>query len=137
MNGYYDPDDNNHPVYINKDLDSKSKEVVYAHENQHRKCHLGKCFCWDCGTEFWCEYHAFRAEFKFALSKNTDKWWKLYFDGVIEDLKKFKRPKKGMATWPDHFKALVKVCHMKEFGAYANGYGYYTRIMDIIDRGIM
>ena len=135
LRGFYDSD--NGEVHINKAIPKIVRELTFAHENQHKICHQGKCSCWNKDTEFWCEYHAFRAEFEFILSKNSNKYWIAYFESVVYDLKKYKRTNHKPKSWPDHFRALAKICRTKEFASYARGYGYHTRIMDIIDRGII
>jgi hypothetical protein len=138
LDGFYDDQDVNHNVYISKSLKGMDREIAFAHENEHRECHIQECFCWSSGTEFWSEYHAFKAEFDFVVEQNKDKWWKVYFEYVIRNLKKYKRVGRGaMSTWPDHFRALSKVCRLNEFGEYARGYGYYDRIMAIVERGMI
>lgn len=128
INGFFDEEDGN--IYINSDLCKIAKEIVLAHEIRHRRCFKNKCKCW--GKLYWAEYHAFRAEFEFVLSKNKKSYWKTYFDGVISDLRKFQD--KSVTGWREHFKALSKVCRLKKFIEQANKYKYLKKINTIIER---
>ena len=109
--GFFDEDDGQ--IYINEDLGKTHREFVYVHESQHRTCYKVGCKCWNKKTEFLCEYHAFRAEFRFALNKNSRRYWTAYFKGVIMELDKFRSNK--VRSWRAHFKALSKVCRFKQF----------------------
>lgn len=134
INGFFEGDDGY--VYINKDLDKISRELVYAHESQHRACFLNKCKCWKPKSDFLCEYHAFRAEFNFVLKKNTPKNWKHYFNFTIKDLIKFSKNGKNIKNWKEHFQALAKVCRLKDFQRFAKKYRYKKRIDKILEKGI-
>ena len=124
VDGFFDEDDGN--IYISKKLGKIAREIVFAHESQHRDCYNNKCKCWGRGTDYWCEYHAFRAEFRFVLRKNSKRYWKAYFEGVIRDLTKFKDT--SIRSWGAHFQALCKVCRFKAFQEAARRYGFQKSI---------
>jgi len=128
VNGIFDEDDGN--IYINEDLDEITQELIYAHESQHKKCFNSKCKCWK--KLFWCEYHAFRNEFKFVLEKDDSKYWDKYFTITTNDLNKFKNNVNNITGWKEHFKALKKVCNLKDFKKFAKEYKYWKQIKKII-----
>ena len=134
INGFFEEEDG--CVYVNESLDKISRELVYAHESQHRTCFLNKCKCWKYKSVYWCEYHAFRAEFNFVLKKNISEYWKNYFNLVIKDLIKFRKNSKGIKSWKEHFQALAKICKFKDFQKLAKKYRYKKRIDKILERGI-
>ena len=125
--GFFDEEDNN--IYINANLGKLDREFVFVHESQHKDCFHNKCKCW--GTIFWCEYHAFRAEFNFVLKLNKQKYWRGFFKVSIKALIKFKtHPEIG--GWTEHYKALRKVMNLTECVKYARKYGYWKQIEDIL-----
>lgn len=128
ISGIFDEDDR--LIYINEDLDKITQELVYIHENQHKKCFVNKCKCWK--KLFWCEYHAFKAELKFLLEKDNSKYWHKYFVITIKSLIKFKDNANNIKGWKEHFKALKKVCNLKDFRWAAKKYKYWNRIKRII-----
>ena len=134
INGFFDEDGGN--IYINGNLGKIEREIVYVHESQHRTCCLNKCKCWKYKSVYWCEYHAFRAEFNFVLKKNIPGYWKGYFDITIKDLIKFSRNGKKIKSWKEHFQALSKVCRFKDFQKFAKKHRYIKRIDKILKEGI-
>lgn len=128
VNGFFDPADGN--IYINEDLDKLHQELVYIHENQHRECFVSKCKCFK--NTFWCEYHAFRAELKVLLEKKDGKYWCKYFDITVKSLIKFKTNTKNVEGWAEHFKALRKVCNLKDFRKVAIKYRYWIQIKKLL-----
>jgi hypothetical protein len=130
VNGFFDEDDKN--IYINEDLNMVHRELVYIHENQHRDCFIHKCKCWN-RSIFLCEYHAFRAELKFLLEKDNSKYWKTYFVITIKSLIKFGTNINNIWGWEEHFKALRKVCNLKDFKKVASKYGYWLLIKSIVN----
>jgi len=133
INGFFDEDDGN--IYINESLSTLQKELVLVHETEHKKCYLNKCFCWKSKTDFWCEYHAFKAEFDFVLNKNLKKYWNIYFSIVIKDLNKFVKDSNNIHTWKEHYKALRKVCKLCNFIKFAKKYGYWKKINGLCNSG--
>ena len=132
INGFFEEDSGN--IYINKSLGTRQKELVFVHEMKHKKCCLDKCFCWESGTDFWSEYHAFKAEFDFVLNKNLKKYWVTYFNILIKDLNKFVENASNLRTWKYHRKALTKVCRLCDFIRFAKKYGYWNEIDSLIRR---
>lgn len=124
IEGLFDEDDGN--IYIDKKLSSIGKQLVFAHESQHRTCFYSKCECWDKESLFWCEYHAFLAELIFVVKQNSKKYWDYYFKGFIKELIKFNNP--DIIGWLPHFKAMRKVSKIKVFQNNAKKYGYLETI---------
>lgn len=126
IDGWFDEDDGR--VYIRADLDFTIQQLIYAHEDQHRKCFNSKCKCWKKKSDFLAEYHAFKAEFKCARLKDTI--WKQYFANVIRELRKYRRHWKEHGR--EHFQALAKLCRTKKFREYAKKYGWLQKISCLI-----
>lgn len=129
VKGFFDDDDGQ--IYINKTLNKHDRAIVFAHESQHRECFITKCWCWKQKTVFWCEYHAFKAEFAFVSGMDNHRYWHTYFKAVISGLTKYKEAE-NIGTWMDHFRALRKVCRFKAFQEAADRYGYQERVNELL-----
>jgi len=132
VDGFFDEEDGQ--IYIRKNQGRITKEIIFAHESQHKDCCENSCFCWVMVNLFWCEYHAFRAELYYVLDQNKSRIWNLYFQGVIKDLTKYYSLIDAVEGQIQHFKALRKVCKMKLFREFAKQYGYYTKIYKLCGR---
>jgi hypothetical protein len=129
IHGIFDEDDGN--IYINEDLPKMGRELVYAHECQHRTCFYSNCSCYKKNSIFYVEYHAFLAELIFILKINSVQYWKYYLMGVIEELNKFNNP--DINGWLDHFRALRKVCKLKAFKEKAKKFNCWKKISKLLD----
>ncbi|MHA1275391.1 MAG: hypothetical protein ACTSQS_18460 [Promethearchaeota archaeon] len=129
IGGFFDEDSGN--IYINKKLRKIRREIVFQHEKQHKKCFNSRCSCWSKGTEFWCEYHAMKAEFEFSM-KNEKLVQKLYFKAVILSLKRYLRDMNKVKSWKAHYQALRKVCKLKKFKQLAKKSGFWGEIKKLI-----
>jgi len=69
LSGFYEEADGS--INIAKNLGKYESEVVYIHEAQHRKCHLSKCKCWNRGTNYLAEYHAYQAELREVFGRRN------------------------------------------------------------------
>ena len=125
--GIFDEDDGN--IYINSKLNKIERKLVYVHEVQHRDCFNNKCKCWK--KLFWCEYHAFRAEFNFVLKLNKRRYWHGFFKIAIKELVKFKLHPE-ISGWTEHYKAKRRVMKLDECVKYAKKYKYWKQIKEII-----
>jgi len=124
ISGFFDEDDGQ--IYIDKKLGKIKKEIVYQHENQHRKCFNSDCKCYKKDTDFLCEYHAMRAEFNF-IAKNGVLVQKIYFKLVIKSLNKYL-----IESWKAHYQALRKVCKLKKFRFLAKKLGFWREIEKLL-----
>jgi hypothetical protein len=129
IDGLFDEEDRN--IYINEDLGKICREFVYIHEAEHKRCFENKLKCWE--NLFWCEYYAFRAELNFVLEKDNSRYWHKYFTVTIKSLIKFKTNANNIKGWEEHFKALRKVCRLKDFKKFAKKYKYWKLIKEIIE----
>ena len=127
ITGFFDEEDNN--IYINEKKGRLERELIFVHENQHKKCFNTKCKCW--GIVFWCEYHAFRAELNFVLKVNKRKYWREFFRVSISSLIKY-TVHLEIGGWPEHYKALRKVLKLSECVTYAKKYGYWKQIAGLL-----
>jgi len=125
VSAFFDADDGE--IYIDKKLGKINREIVYQHENQHRKCFKSKCKCWKKKTEFLCEYHAMRAEFNF-VAKNGLLVQKMYFKITIDALNKYLKNMNKIKSWKAHYQALRKVCKLKQFRFLAQKLGFWKDI---------
>lgn len=129
INGFFDQDDGH--IYIRKGLGKIDKEIVYQHEMQHKICSDNKCFCWEQKSDFWSEYHSFRAELDFALRSNKIVK-RIYLTGVIDDLIKYKKQGKKIKSQKEHYFALRRVCKLNRFKKLAKEYKYWNRIKKLL-----
>jgi len=135
IDGWFDEDDGR--IYIRAGLDRFVKLLIYAHENQHKKCFDSKCKCWKEKSDLLCEYHAFRAEFRFMCEgRFVCQVWKQYFANVQRELRKYRRLMK--TTWKkggrEHFQALKRLCKTKKFQEYAKYAGWLQKISCLIKK---
>lgn len=131
IKGFYDEDVPGY-IYIREDLSFITRNIVITHESQHARCHETKCSCFDLPSDFLREYHAFRAEFNYMYSKRRI-WmcWNVYLKNILADLKRYR----GNKVWLGHYKALAKVCRLKQFKEYAEGYESFKKIMKLVSGG--
>ncbi len=100
-------------IFIDSRLSKSGRELVYHHEKQHKTCCNLKCFCWSQNTDFWTEYHAFKAELDFALSSGI-RIRKIYLKDTYEYLNLLKKGKQNKDR-KAHYLALKRVCKLKRF----------------------
>lgn len=131
VDAFFDRDDG--LIYIHKNFGKILTEITYAHEVQHKKCLANKCFCWEQDSDYWSEYHAFKAMFYFVVSKHSKRYWRIFFDAVISDLIKYNNNEYRVKSYKEHFNALKKVCKLKLFIEYAKQYNYWNDIKRIIN----
>jgi len=105
---WYDSEDD--CIYLSDKLTQVEREIVYAHEDQHRKCYHEKCFCWGMDSDFWKEYHAMKAEFEFALEKGG-RYLKAYRKLFVDCLKRYKKNPESKA----YLQASLKLMRLKAF----------------------
>ena len=97
-------------IFISKLLPKIAREVIYLHERQHRKCKKEGCFCCSQSSDFWCEYHAMKAEFEDCLKAGPAVFAE-YRRQFVAALKKYKSDKK----WESHLMATRKLMGLKKF----------------------
>jgi hypothetical protein len=128
IDGFFDRTDGH--IYIQKSLDKYTKEITYQHEKQHKKCFKTKCFCWTQESDFWGEYHAFKAELIYAL--NGEKIVQIkYLQGVIDDLKKFRELGETNKSSKEHYVALKRICKLKIFKLLAQARGFWSELKEL------
>lgn len=107
--GWYEDDTG--LIYISSKLSEVDREIVYFHERQHKKCHQGRCHCWNRKTDFWSEYHAMKAEFEdcVKLGPKFLRRYKLLFKRSFETYRSDKK------LWDSHYRAAMKLMRLKAF----------------------
>ena len=115
--GYF-IEDSPDTIYINDRCGKCEREFVYWHESQHRRCFKSKCTCWTKGTDFWCEYHAFRYSFQRVQTSFSVTLKRMYLKAIMGSVKRYTE---CPTLYPTHLKALNKLMNTKAFKKFAKG----------------
>ena len=129
---FFDATDKN--IYVNSCLGFDAREIVIAHEEQHKRCFESKCKCWT-DNVFLCEYHAMKACFEYVCTRSELRF--LYLRMTRNDLERYyKLWKKGIGDMREHYLALRKLCKTKAFWEFAErvNTSQSRRIRDTIRR---
>jgi len=124
--GFFDRDDKR--IYIRSSLSKCRKELIYIHEGQHKKCFESNCFCWEQESDFWGEYHAFRAELKFAIVSEYEIIRRIYLSNIEPELERYKRLGETIISQRQHYLALSRLCKTAKFQQLAKEYGYWQQV---------
>lgn len=116
----------NNIMHINKNADLWEQYNIEIHEGQHFKCQNEKCFCWPMKTDFWAEYHAFKAGFTELLDLLSITKILIFVNKYINKIYKNK--------WSAHLKALRKVLRLKRFREAARSNFELRRYNSILKR---